>query len=152
MAIPKKFRDLANAVRNEIYGKDVREAIAKSIEESGASSETAIKITEQLIDGSFDEAELTTEIERRLNALEDEYAPQLSGIEQEIEQIGTTTITRTDGLLVSQIITPTATINFTRDDKNVVVQLEEVKDDKTILTKYIRDDNGVVQRIDREVE
>lgn len=151
MAIPDKFRNLANAVRNEIYGRDVRESIAKSIEETGASSETAIKITEQLLDESFDEGVLTTEIERRLNELEGQYAPRLSGVEREIEQIGTTVIQREAGL-ATQITTPTATINFTRDDENSVVRSEEVKDDKTIVTTYVRDDNGIIQQIDREVE
>jgi peptidoglycan/xylan/chitin deacetylase (PgdA/CDA1 family) len=86
MAIPEKFKNLANAVRNEIYGKDVREAIATSIEETGSSSENAIKITEQLIDGSFDEGVLNTEIERKLNELEEEYAPELNSVKSQLAQ------------------------------------------------------------------
>lgn len=35
MAIPKKIKQLAHDVRNKIYGRDVRESIAKSMEETG---------------------------------------------------------------------------------------------------------------------
>ena len=84
MIIPDKYKNLANAVRNEVYGRDVRESIAKSIEETGASSEAAIEITQQLIDGSFDEGELNTEIERKLNELEQEYAPKLTQLTEQL--------------------------------------------------------------------
>lgn len=41
MSIPQRIRDLANKVRNEIYGKDVRESIAKSMEVTGETAEEA---------------------------------------------------------------------------------------------------------------
>lgn len=84
--IPQKIKELATKVRNEVYGKDVREAIAKSIEESGETAENARIITQQLIDGSFDEGILNTEIEQRLINLETEYAPKLNKVTEDLAQ------------------------------------------------------------------
>lgn len=43
MSIPQRIKDLANKVRNEIYGKDVRESIAQSMEITGETAENAKK-------------------------------------------------------------------------------------------------------------
>lgn len=41
MAIPQNIKDLANKVRTAIYGKDVRESIARSMEITGDTAQTA---------------------------------------------------------------------------------------------------------------
>lgn len=41
MSIPQRIKELANKVRNEIYGKDVRESIAQSMEVTGGTAEDA---------------------------------------------------------------------------------------------------------------
>lgn len=85
MAIPQKIKDLATKVRNEIYGKDVREAIARSIEESGLTASEAREITEQLLDESYDQGLLETEIESRMEALYDSKGQKLDNLYDEKE-------------------------------------------------------------------
>src|SRR5690606_5664490 len=41
MAIPESIKKKANQVRNEVYGKDVREALASGIEEAGDIADQA---------------------------------------------------------------------------------------------------------------
>jgi len=84
--IPQKIKDLATKVRTAVYGKDVREAIAESMEETGLKSFEAREITEQLIDGSFDEGLLNTNIQEKLANLEVEYTPRLSSAESQLAQ------------------------------------------------------------------
>lgn len=62
-------KKLANDIRTKIYGKEVREALATGIEESGNTSQEARDITENLLDGSYDSGLLNTEIEQRMNNL-----------------------------------------------------------------------------------
>lgn len=47
MAIPSKIKQLANDIRTKIYGKDVRESLAKGIEESGSIADEADKRSDQ---------------------------------------------------------------------------------------------------------
>lgn len=76
---------------------------------------------------------------------------QIAQIEQEREQIGSTVIHRTENLLVSQVNTPTGNISFTRDEEGVVQTTKEVNNDKTLKTTYVRDSDGAVQQIEREM-
>lgn len=85
MAIPEIIEQLAHRVRTEIYGRDVREALATSMEVTAEVAEWSREVAQQIIDGSFDEGELATAIEEKLNQLEQDYAPTLSGLETEIE-------------------------------------------------------------------
>lgn len=85
MAIPEIIEELAHKVRTEIYGRDVREAIATSMEATAEVAEWSREVAQQIIDGSFDEGALNTEIERKLNELEQEYAPRLTDVETEID-------------------------------------------------------------------
>lgn len=78
MAIPEIIEQLAHKVRTEIYGRDVREAIASSMEATAEVAEWSREVAQQIIDGSFDEGALNAEIERKLNELEQEYAPELN--------------------------------------------------------------------------
>lgn len=70
---------------------------------------------------------------------------------QEVEQIGTTTITRTTDLLVSEIEMPSKNILFNRDSEGSVSSIEEVYNEKTIETAFERNNEGVIQQIDREM-
>ena len=70
MTIPQNIEELAHKVRNEIYGRDVREALATSIEATAEVAEWSRQVAQQIIDGEFDEVELLT----KLNELEQEYA------------------------------------------------------------------------------
>lgn len=87
MAIPAEIQALATKVRNEVYGRDVREAIAKSIEETGKTAAEAYEITQNLIDGTFDEGILSTQIEQKLLDLEAQYAPQLTSLTADLADI-----------------------------------------------------------------
>lgn len=69
LPIPQKIKDLANEVRTAKYGKDVRESIAQSMEETGDTADQAYKITQNLLDESFDQGLLNTEIELRMDNL-----------------------------------------------------------------------------------
>src|SRR5690625_196153 len=84
MAIPEIIEQLAHKVRTEIYGRDVREALATSMEVTAEVAEWSREVAQQIIDGSFDEGALNTEIERKLNELEQQYAPKLTSLESEI--------------------------------------------------------------------
>src|SRR5690625_4709981 len=84
MAIPEIIEQLAHQVRTEIYGRDVREALATSMEVTAEVAEWSREVAQQIIDGSFDEGELNTEIERKLNELEQEYAPKLSKVSNKL--------------------------------------------------------------------
>lgn len=47
MPIPQKIQELANKVRSAIYGKEVRDAIAESMEETGEASEYARNLSKE---------------------------------------------------------------------------------------------------------
>lgn len=86
MAIPETIKNLANKVRHAVYGHEVRESIAKSMEETGSTADEARQITEQLIDGSFDTGLLNTNIEQKLNNLETEYTPKLNQVNAQLAE------------------------------------------------------------------
>lgn len=90
--IPQKIQELANKVRTAIFGKDVREAIAEALEESGKTAAEAREITESLLDGSFDQGLLDTEIREKLTQLEQDYAPQLNDLGVQLAQTVTNVI------------------------------------------------------------
>lgn len=87
--IPQKIKDLVAKVRTAVYGKDVREAIAEALEESGKTAAEAREITESLLDGSFDQGLLDTEIREKLTQLEQDYAPQLNDLGVQLAQTAT---------------------------------------------------------------
>nr|DAE10380.1 MAG TPA: hypothetical protein [Siphoviridae sp. ctwrX9] len=143
--------ELAKFIMEKMYGKDTRLAMSLSLLKANEVAEWAREVAQEIIDGNFDEGELLTEIERKLNELEEQYAPDLSNLKNEIEQIGTTTITRTDDLLVSEADMPNKKIIFTRNKDKVVESVEEIKNDETIKTTYTRNNDGIIQQIDREM-
>ncbi len=78
-------------IQNAIEGYEVRGALASGVKKSfnksnSASTEAneAIEVTNQLLDESFDKGALNTNIESRLNDLENEYAPRLTGVESQV--------------------------------------------------------------------
>lgn len=83
----KKYtiEELAKFVREKLFGRDVREAFARSMEATNEVAEWSREVAQQIVDGDFDEGALKTEIERKLNELEQNYAPQLSELKTEIE-------------------------------------------------------------------
>lgn len=87
MAIPQIIQELASKVRHAMYGVEVRESIAKGMEITGDTADKAYQITQNLLDGSFDQGELNTNIEQRLNDLEKEYAPKLTQLDSELNDI-----------------------------------------------------------------
>lgn len=70
--------ELARFIREKLYGEHTREAMAKSLLKANEVAEWAGEVAQQIIDGAFDEGELLTEIKRKLNELEEQYAPKLS--------------------------------------------------------------------------
>lgn len=90
--VDPRVANYTKQIREKIFGIDVREALARGVdiasivaEEAKITSEEAKAITQSLLDGTFDDAELATEIERKLNELEEEYAPTLTEIGRKIE-------------------------------------------------------------------
>lgn len=84
-----------NQIKSAIYGKDVRgsihdgiDKINKETEKATQTSEEAIEVTNQLLDGSFDQGALNTNIEERLNDLETQYAPRLTDVEKRLIEFG----------------------------------------------------------------
>ncbi|MFC4389151.1 SGNH/GDSL hydrolase family protein [Gracilibacillus marinus] len=84
MTVPANIQQLADKVRNEIYGENVRESIAQSMEATAEVAEWSREVAQGIIDGTFDEGLLSTEIENKLNQLEQDYAPTLTAIENEV--------------------------------------------------------------------
>lgn len=89
--VDPRVKNYSDQVRTKMFGKAVRESLARGIDiasivanEAKVSAEEAVTITQQLIDGTFDDAELSTAIESRLNQLEQDYAPTLTAIENEV--------------------------------------------------------------------
>lgn len=79
------IEELTNYIRNAMTGKNVREALARSIEATNEIATWARDVAQGLIDGAFDAGELATMIESKLNQLEQDYAPKLTSLENEIE-------------------------------------------------------------------
>lgn len=73
-------------IRGAVYGKEVRGSIADGLEKVNNESTEAIEVTEQLIDGSFDQGKLDTNIKERLEQLEDDYTPRLTGLEHKVDE------------------------------------------------------------------
>ena len=86
-----------------------------------------------------------------INEVDDRLSSQLEQIMQIRDNLGTTTITRTEEMLVSQIETPTTITTFNRDDNGNTLSTVEQFEDKTISTSINRDDDGNIQSIDREL-
>ncbi|WP_079709939.1 SGNH/GDSL hydrolase family protein [Paraliobacillus ryukyuensis] len=84
MAVPTNIEELAHDVRNAIYGSQVREAIASSMEATADVADWARQVAQDIVDGKFDEGLLATEIENKLTQLEQDYAPTLTALETEI--------------------------------------------------------------------
>ena len=77
--------ELTNYIRNAMTGKNVREALARSMEATNEIATWARDVAQGLIDGAFDAGELATMIESKLNQLEQDYAPKLTSLENEID-------------------------------------------------------------------
>lgn len=78
--------------REKKYGEHTREVMARAAEiisivanEAKVSSEEAIAITQSLLDGSFDDAELAANFEEKFRQKEQEYAPELTSIKTEVD-------------------------------------------------------------------
>lgn len=90
MAVPQKIKDLANKVRSAIYGKDVRESIAESMEETGSVAEEskdrsieAYDITQNLLDETFDSSSLNANFETRLDTEIQNLQPEWTGFKDD---------------------------------------------------------------------
>ena len=79
------IEELVDYIRNAMTGKNVREALARSVEATNEIATWARDVAQGLIDGAFDAGELATMIESKLNQLEQDYAPKLTSLETEIE-------------------------------------------------------------------
>ncbi|WP_163583277.1 hypothetical protein [Gracilibacillus saliphilus] len=78
-------------LREKMNGIDVRESLARTAEITSivadtakVSADEAIAITQSLLDGTFDDAELATAIEEKLNQLEKDYAPNLTTLQKNV--------------------------------------------------------------------
>lgn len=77
--------ELAKFILEKMYGQHTREAMARSLLKANEVAEWARDVAQQLIDGSFDEGVLNTAIEQKLLDLETQYAPNLTSLENEVE-------------------------------------------------------------------
>lgn len=160
MSIPENIQQLADKVRKEIYGRDVRESIASSMEATAEVAEWSRKVAQDIVDGKFDEGELATEIERKLNELETQYAPRLDEVTSQLAQFsgfnsntispiyntegqithvvekeGTTTIMSTE--LTYNIDGSVATVSETYDDKTVTYALNYINGELSTVNKTL---------------
>lgn len=96
MAIDPVIQQKAEDIRMKIYGEQVRESLASGLEamssdvvEVEGRQDEVRKITENLLDGSYDQGLLNTEIENRMDtlyttkgqAMDDLYASKESGLD-----------------------------------------------------------------------
>lgn len=86
MTIPETIKKLANDIRTKIYGREVREALAQGIEEAGDIADQAYQITQNLLDDSFDQGLLNTEIEQRMEALYNTKGQMMDDLYEEKKQ------------------------------------------------------------------
>lgn len=86
MGDPNSVDKEINDIQNAIEGVEVRGALAAGVKKSFTKSKEAIGVTQSLIDGAFDDAELVTEIESKLNQLEQDYAPKLTNVKGQVSQ------------------------------------------------------------------
>src|SRR5690625_4136768 len=80
------IEELVDYIRNAMTGKNVREALARSVEATNEIATWARDVAQGLIDGAFDAGELATMIESKLNQLEQEYAPDLSNLKDRLNR------------------------------------------------------------------
>ncbi len=85
------INDELNQIKNAVYGKDVRgsihdgiDKINKETEVATTKSNEAYDITQNLLDDSFDQGALNTNIEQKLSDLETLYAPKLTGLQSQL--------------------------------------------------------------------
>ena len=69
--------ELAQFIREKMHCIATREAMALSLLKANEVARWSSEVAQQIIDESFDSGELNTEIERKLNELEAQYAPRL---------------------------------------------------------------------------
>ena len=81
-----QVEELAKFIREKMHGKDTREAMAMALEKAGEVAEWSREVAQQIVDGSFDEGALNTEIERKLNELEIQYAPELNNVKMQLAE------------------------------------------------------------------
>src|SRR5690625_2381594 len=81
MAIPESIKKKANQVRNEVYGKDVREALASGIEEAG-------DIADKANTKSNDAVEQVDNIQAQVNQLVVEGDPSVEAAQARVDAEG----------------------------------------------------------------
>src|SRR5690625_664080 len=81
MAIPESIKKKANQVRNEVYGKDVREALASGIEEAG-------DIADQANTKSNDAVEQVDNIQAQVNQLVVEGDSSVEAAQARVDEKG----------------------------------------------------------------
>ena len=82
-SIDEEIHDIQNATK----GVEVRGALAAGVRKSFDKAEWSESVVGQILDESFDEGALNAEIERKLNELEQQYAPQLTTVRSRVEEI-----------------------------------------------------------------
>lgn len=78
--------ELAQFIREKMTGKATREAMALSLLKANEVAQWSSEVAQQIIDESFDLGELNTEIERKLNELEQQYAPELTNVKTQLAE------------------------------------------------------------------
>lgn len=76
-----KYRSLGTK-----FDRDYRNDLNANFDDIDTDIQQTKNLTKQLLDGSFQQGELNTEIEQRLNGLEEEYTPRLTGVESQLAQ------------------------------------------------------------------
>src|SRR5690625_1010888 len=84
---PDSIDEEISDIQNATHGVEVRGALAAGVKKSFDKSKWAGEVSQQIIDGSFDEGALNTEIERKLNELEQEYAPELTSVSSQLYNV-----------------------------------------------------------------
>ncbi|ALX50473.1 hypothetical protein [Lentibacillus amyloliquefaciens] len=145
---------LNNAINDAETARNTSENADDKADQALFNSESTQDQLDQVVidgDSSVEAAQARVDVNGESHqTLKERIDDDYSDLLQVDEQIGTTTFTRTNGL-VSQITTPTKDVTFTRDADGVVTSITEVKANKTVETTFTRDSDGVVQSIDKVV-
>ena len=80
------------------------------------------------------------------------YRDDVRSVVDEFEQLGTTTFVRNSENQVTAINTPQKEVSFDYNRTGEIMSVTEVKGEKTIVTHYTRDANGVIQKMNRELK
>lgn len=105
--------ELAQFIREKMHGIATREAMALSLLKANEVARWSSEVAQQIIDESFDSGELNTEIERKLNEIEQLYAPELDSVKSQLAEKAVHIYPTMSSLLIQDILDNFRKVLFT---------------------------------------